>query len=243
MGPVVLITGASRGIGRATARAAAQAGYDVAIGYLHDQEAAQGAAGEVQTLGRRATIHRADVGDPAAVEAMVAEVETHLGAIDALVNNAGGVRRVDTAGTSLEDWHETLRVNLTGPFLCVKAVLPGMLMRRRGVIVNVASIAGLTGGLMGPHYAAAKGGVVNLTRYLARDLAPHGIRVNAVAPTLTDTDLVRDLGLGPALEQIVSTFPMKRLTRPEEVAGVIVFLLSDRASYVSGECIRIVGAG
>lgn len=239
MNPVVLITGASRGIGRATALAAASDGYDVAINFVQDLPAAESVASDIVSQGRRAMVHRADVGNPVQVEHMVAEVERRLGPIDAVVNNAGIVRRRDTARTTLADWDESVNTNLTATFVCIKAVLPSMMARQRGAIVNVASIAGINGGSAGPHYAAAKGGVIALTRYLARDLASHGIRVNAVAPTFTDTDMLKDFG--STLEAVLAARPMKRLIRPNEVADVIVFLLGERASYVSGDCIEITG--
>jgi NAD(P)-dependent dehydrogenase (short-subunit alcohol dehydrogenase family) len=138
-------------------------------------------------------VYQADVRDSPAVREIVRRVEADLGGIEGLVNNAGTLTRRTTQDTTREDWDSVLSTCLTGPFICVQAVLPGMIARNRGAIVNVASIAGLTGGVMGPHYAAAKGGLVNMTRYLARDLAVHYIRVNAVAPTLTETDMVKEI--------------------------------------------------
>lgn len=239
--PVALITGAGRGIGRATALALAAVGYDVAVNFLQNRSAAEKTAAEIRALGRRSMVNQADVADMSSVTKMVAEIEAELGHIDALINNAGIGKRVDTVTANLEDWDISLRTNLTSCFICTKAVLPSMMAHGRGVIVNVASIAGLTGGLAGPHYAAAKGGVIALTKYLGQDLARYGIRVNAVAPTLTDTDMLKDLELSASLEHLVASRPMKRLIQPDEVASVIVFLLSDQASYVSGECIRITG--
>lgn len=238
----VLVTGSGRGIGRATAIVAAEAGFSVAVNYLQDQKAAEETADVIREKGGRAGVYQADVRDSPAVREMVRRVEADLGDIEGLVNNAGTLTRRTTHDTTREDWDSVLSTCLTGPFICVQAVLPGMVARKRGAIVNVASIAGLTGGIMGPHYAAAKGGLVNMTRYLARDLAVHNIRVNAVAPTLTETDMVKDILAEGALAPVVAKLPFGRLIQPTEVADVVVFLLTDRASYVSGECIRITGA-
>ena len=188
-GRVGLVTGASRGIGRATAQALAEAGASVAVHYLVNaaraEEVARSLAGDG---GARA--YGADFSDPVAVRQLVEAVHADYGRIDILVNNAGTLQVANTEETSLADWSTSLAVNLTAPFILVQAVLPIMKAQGKGAIVNVASIAGVNGGNMGPAYAATKGAVVNLTRYLARDCIKHGVRVNCVAPTMTDTDMV-----------------------------------------------------
>lgn len=239
----VVVTGAGRGIGRAIAITAAEAGFSVGVNYLRDGKAAEETAELIRAKKGRAEAVQADVRDASAIGQMVRRVEAQLGPIEGLVNNAGTLTRRTTLDTNQDDWNAVLITCLTGPFLCIQAVLSGMIARKRGAIVNVASIAGLTGGIMGPHYAAAKGGLIKMTRYLARDIAVHKIRVNAVAPTLTETDMIKELVAdGGALAPIVSKLPFGRIIQPSEVADMVVFLLSERASYVSGECIRITGA-
>jgi NAD(P)-dependent dehydrogenase (short-subunit alcohol dehydrogenase family) len=172
---------------------------------------------------------------------LVERVRADFGRIDILVNNAGIVRVRDTENTSLSDWHEMIGINLTAPFMLAQRALPIMKEQGRGVIVNIASIAGVNGGNMGPAYAAAKGGVIALTRYLARDCIRFGIRVNCVAPTLTDTDLLREPGMEPLRTRILAANPMGRLANPSEIAAVVRFLCSDSASYVNGDCIMVTG--
>ncbi len=237
---VVLVTGGSRGIGAATSLALARDGWDVAVNYARRADRAEAVAEEVRACGRRAGAYRADVSSADEVARLAERVEQELGPIGALVNNAGVSIRNSTSTQSIDEWTKTLAINLTGPFLCIKAVLPGMLERRRGAIVNIASVAGVTGGNIGPAYAAAKGGLVNLTRFLARELLPHGIRVNCVAPTLTDTELVEELD-AELRDHLLSTSALGRLIRPGEVAEVVAFLVSDAAGSVSGECIRLGG--
>ncbi len=238
---VALVTGGGRGIGRAICLALAGAEWDVAVNYVSGAEAARAVAEDIRSRGRHASAHEADVGVAGDVDHLIREVERELGPIALLVNNAGVIHAKRIDEQSVAEWDRTLAVDLTGAFLCIKAVLPGMLARRKGRIVNVASIAGLTGGTMGPAYAAAKGGLVALTRYLGRELLPHGIRVNCVAPTLTDTEMVEELA--PELqERALASSPLGRLIRPEEVAEVVAFLADDRAGAVSGECVRVGGA-
>lgn len=238
---VALVTGGSRGIGAAICLALAQAGWDVAVNYASRGEEARAVAQDIRGHGRRASVHAADVSAPDQVFRMVEAVDRELGPASVLVNNAGVIHALPTEQQSIEEWERTIAVDLTGPFLCIKAVLPGMLARSKGSIVNIASIAGLTGGNMGPAYAAAKGGLVALTRYLGRELIARGVRVNCVAPTLTDTEMVE--ALDPDLrERVLAAAPLRRLIRPEEVAQVVAFLASDRAGSVSGECVQVGGS-
>ena len=236
----ILVTGGGRGIGAAVCSALARDGWNVVVNYRANRSAAEHVAGAVQRLGRRSLAVEADVSVPDDVARMMTRVDEQLGPVLGLVNNAGISLRATTATQTPDEWHRTLAVDLSAPFLCVKAVLPGMLSRKQGCIVNIASIAGLTGGNIGPAYAAAKGGLIAATRYMARDLLPYGIRVNCVAPTLTETDMV--VRMDPALkEKILSGSPLGRLIQVEEVAEVVRFLASDAASAVSGECIRLGG--
>jgi 3-oxoacyl-[acyl-carrier protein] reductase len=236
----ILVTGGGRGIGAAVCSALARDGWNVAVNYQANRSAAEHVAGMVQRLGRRSLAVEADVSASEDVARMMARIDEQLGPVLGLVNNAGISLRATTATQTPDEWYRTLAVDLSAPFLCVKAVLPGMLSRKRGCIVNIASVAGLTGGTIGPAYAAAKGGLIAATRYMARDLLPYGIRVNCVAPTLTETDMVARMD--PALkEKILSASPLGRLIQVEEVAEVVRFLASDAASAVSGECIRLGG--
>jgi NAD(P)-dependent dehydrogenase (short-subunit alcohol dehydrogenase family) len=240
-GRVALVTGASRGIGRATAEALAAAGASVAVHYLANAARAEELAVRLSGDGKIARAYSADFVDPAAVRRLVEAVSTDYGRIDILVNNAGTVNVNNTEETAPTDWDASLAVNLTAPFTLVQSVLPIMKVQGKGAIVNVASIAGVNGGNLGPAYAATKGGLVNLTRYLARDCIKFGVRVNCVAPTMTDTDMVRQPGMETLRTRIVGMNPMGRLAHPEEIAGVIRFLASDEASFINGDCVMITG--
>jgi 3-oxoacyl-[acyl-carrier protein] reductase len=158
-----------------------------------------------------------------------------------LVNNAGSLKIQNTEEASLADWNDMVATNLTTPFLLAQAAFKAMKPRGSGAIVNVASIAGVNGGNMGPAYAATKGGLIALTRYLARDCIRFGIRVNCVAPTLTDTDLVKQPAMDALRSRILAANPMGRLAEPREVAKVIQFLCSDDASFVNGDCVMVTG--
>jgi 3-oxoacyl-[acyl-carrier protein] reductase len=240
-GRVALVTGASRGIGRATAEALAQAGGSVAVHYLANAAPAEELASSLSGDGRISRAYGADFADPAAVQRLGEAVLADFGRIDILVNNAGMVRVHNTEETTLTDWSTSLAVNLTAPFILVQAVLPIMREQGKGAIVNVTSIAGVNGGNLGPAYAATKGGLVNLTRYLARDCIKSGVRINCVAPTMTDTDMVHQSGMEALRTRIVGMNPMGRLAQPAEIAGVIRFLASDEASFINGECVMITG--
>jgi NAD(P)-dependent dehydrogenase (short-subunit alcohol dehydrogenase family) len=179
--------------------------------------------------------------DAGAVDELVAAVTADFGGIDILVNNAAMLRVATTESATDDLWDELIQVDLTSPFRCVQRVLPSMRERGGGAIVNVASIAGVNGGAMGPGYAAAKGGLIALTRYLSRDCIRYGVRVNCVAPTLTDTDLLATPGVAEMTERILRANPMGRFATPAEVAQVIRFLVSDEASFVNGECVMVTG--
>lgn len=240
-GRVALVTGASRGIGRATAEAMSQAGASIAVHYFRQADGAKTLVGEVASNGGKAKAYQADLNDPKEIDGLMAAVKEDFASIHILVNNAGVLRVTNTESTTEEDWDEMLRVNLKAAFLCVQGVLPLMKESGGGAIVNVASIAGVNGGNMGPAYAAAKGGLIALTRYLARDCIKFGVRVNCVAPTLTDTDLLREPGVDVMVDRILKMNPMGRLASPVEVARVIRFLASDEASFINGDCVLVTG--
>ncbi|TMI87052.1 MAG: SDR family oxidoreductase [Bacillati bacterium ANGP1] len=240
-GRVALVTGASRGIGRAIAAALAEAGAAIAIHCRSNAGLAKDVAAALSAEDRRAEVYLGDLGDIGACESLVESVRADFGRIDILVNNAGIVRVRSTETTSRSDWDDMLGVNLTAPFVLSQRALPIMKELGKGVIVNIASIAGVNGGNMGPAYAAAKGGLISLTRYLARDCARFGIRVNCVAPTLTDTDLLNEPGMDALRSRILAANPMGRLAAPSEVAAVVRFLCSDAAGFVNGDCIMVTG--
>jgi NAD(P)-dependent dehydrogenase (short-subunit alcohol dehydrogenase family) len=240
-GRVALVTGASRGIGRAIAAGLAQAGACVAIHCRSNAGPAKELAAVLSVADRRAQVYVADFGDLNACGSLIEKVRADFGRIDILVNNAGMVRVRNTENTSLSDWQEMISINLTAPFILSQRVAPIMKEQGKGVIVNIASIAGVNGGNMGPAYAAAKGGLISLTRYLARDCGRFGIRVNCVAPTLTDTDLLLEPGMDALRTRILAANPMGRLANPPEIAAVVQFLCSDSASFVNGDCIMVTG--
>lgn len=243
VGKVVLVTGSSRGIGAATARDAARAGADVAVAYHEQERAAARVVADITRLGRKAAAFQADVSNPAQVSRMVSEVEGHFGGIDGLVNNAGVMPSSPTLDITDEDWDEVLRVDLYGPFYLARAVLPGMLERGSGSIVMVASRLGQIGWPELAHYSAAKAGLLGLTKSMAREFGPRGIRINAVAPGFTVTDMTRHLVDTDSGRRRLAELPSGRFPEPEDVAAAIVFLLSDAAAMFHGQTLNPNGGG
>ncbi len=235
-----LVTGGSRGIGAATALRLAAKGYDVAITFRSQRLAAEAVAAEVERLGRRAVVLQVDLADPARTREVVREAAERLGGLHALVNNAGYVQRIPWEEISLEDWERMLAVTLTAAFVTAQVAVPYMIEAGFGRIVNVSSLRALTGSAHGAHYAAAKAGLLGLTKSLAAALAPHGITVNAVCPGFTATDMNRE-ALEKRGKEIAAQIPLGRAAEPEEVAAVIAFLCSDEASYITGETISVNG--
>lgn len=238
---VALVTGGSRGIGRATCLMLAAEGASVIVHYGSRREAAEQVVSEIAAGGGSAAALRADVSSEAEVAAMAAQVRERFGRLHILVNNAGDVHRARTEELRLEEWRQILDVNLTGTFLCTQQLLPALRAAGSASVVNLSSIAGVRGGTLGPHYAAAKGGIIALTKYWAQELLPYGIRVNAVAPSMTDTEMARAMWPDPQREALERQAPMGRFARPEEVASVILFLASDQSSYMTGECLNVTG--
>jgi 3-oxoacyl-[acyl-carrier protein] reductase len=239
-GRVALVTGGSRGIGRAIALALANAGAAVAVNYHEREGLAVELVESIRAGGRRAIAVGADVSSRPAVEAMVRQVEAELGSIGVLINNAGvaAVRGLDDL--TEEDFDRTIAINLKSAFLCTSAVLPGMRASRWGRIVNISSVAARGGGAIGVHYNASKAGLEGLTRGYASRLAAEGVTVNAVAPGLIDTSMARDT-IAERGEAYKREIPLQRYGHPSEVATVIRFLCSTDASYVTGQTITIDG--
>jgi 3-oxoacyl-[acyl-carrier protein] reductase len=241
-GRVALVTGASRGIGAGIAMALARHGADVAVNFLRARERAEEVCSRMEALGRRALPVQADVTDRQAVARMVEEVERILGPIAILVNNAGHNPARSIMETTEDDWEWVLNLNLKALFLCTKAVLPGMLARDEGRIINVSSISGQRGGLScDVDYSAAKAGILGFTRALARWAAPRGVLVNAVAPGYIDTEHLRATMSPERIARRVEEIPIGRLGTPEEVGEVVAFLSGPGATYIVGEVINVNG--
>ena len=240
-GKVALVTGAQQGIGRAIAVALARDGADVGVNFLDEPSAAERVADEIRSLGRRSLAVQADVAQAASVEAMVAAVVDALGPPEVLVNNAGVFPRASFLELQEREWDHVLGVNLKGSFLCAQAVARALVAGDRpGAIVNISSSA-VRGDARGVHYSASKAGVVGLTRAMALALAPHRIRVNAIAPGLTDTQQPRYGNTEEQLAVRAREIPLGRMARPEEIAGVAVFLATSEACWITGELIHVNG--
>jgi NAD(P)-dependent dehydrogenase (short-subunit alcohol dehydrogenase family) len=241
---VVLVTGAQQGIGRAIALAFAAAGGDVAVNWLDDENAAREVGDGVRTAGRRAALVRADMADLDAVRGMVAAAERELGSIDVLVNNAGVFPRVPVLEMTERNWDYVMDINLKGAFFCAQAAAKSMVAGGRpGVIINLTSGAAFRGSPRGTHYCASKGGLLSMTRQMALELAPHRIRVNAIAPGLTDTAQPRYGSTEDELAAAGRAIPLGRMATPEEIARSAVFLASDDAGFITGQCLHVNGGG
>lgn len=234
-GRVVLVTGASRGIGAATSLAVAAAGADVGVAYLDEADRAAAVVDEIRSLGREAESFSADLADSGQARALVAAVEERFGRIDGLVNNAGIMPETPFLEITDEEWEMVLRTDLFSAFACTQAAVPGMLERGRGTVVMVSSRLGQIGWPALAHYSAAKAGLLGLVKSLARELGPQGIRVNAVAPGVTITELTRQVTEGDVGRKRLAELPAGRFATPPEVAASIVFLLSDAAALYHGQ--------
>ncbi|HNR93962.1 MAG TPA: 3-oxoacyl-[acyl-carrier-protein] reductase [Kiritimatiellia bacterium] len=238
-GKVAIVTGAARGIGQAVAVRLASAGADIALcdvqaGWLDET------AGRIAELGRRAEKYAVDVSSSADVEAAISQIHQDFGHIDVLVNNAGITKDGLLARMSEQDWDAVLNVNLKGAFLFCKAASRIMMKQRTGSIVNMASIIGLIGNAGQCNYAASKGGLISLTKSVAKELAGRNVRANAVAPGFIETKMTEKLS--PDVQQkMLEAIPMKRFGKPEDVANVVLFLASDASAYMTGQTLTVSG--
>jgi 3-oxoacyl-[acyl-carrier protein] reductase len=242
-GKVALITGASGGIGRATAEAFAECGASVAINYHQNEAGAEATRAKIEAAGGKAVAIQADVTHAADVQELVERTVNDLGPIDILVNNAGSlVERLKILGLTEKRWDEVINLNLKSAFLCSQAVAASMMERKRGAIINVSSIAGRNGGALGSiHYSTAKGGLITFTKGLAKELAAYNVRVNAVSPGVIDTRYHEQFSTPEMMRAYQGMIPLGRIGTPEEVAKVIRFLGSEAASFLAGETIEING--
>lgn len=235
-----MVTGGGRGIGRALALALADAGADVAVADI-DLSAAKAVAAEITGRGRRGLAIETDVTSKPAVEAMVQTTVERLGGLDILINNAGIFPIASVATMREEDWDRVMAVNLKGVFLCSQAALAPMRQRGGGRIINIASVSGLVGAVGFAHYAASKAGVIGFTKALAREVAPMGITVNAIAPGIIDTEMTRQTFPASALELYKAQVPLRRLGQPEDLAAIVVFLASPGVAYITGQVYVVDG--
>ena len=242
-GKVAVVTGASSGIGRATAEYLAGCGASVAINYLKNEAGAQAGKKAIIAAGGKATTIQADVTRSADVKNLIETATAELGTIDILVNNAGSlVERLRILELSEERWDYVMDLNLKSAFLCSQAVSASMMERKSGSIINVSSIAGRNGGALGSiHYSTAKGGLITMTKGFAKELATFGVRVNAVSPGVIDTPFHETFSTPEAMKNYVAGIPLGKVGAPIEVAKVIAFLASDESSFVCGETIEING--
>jgi 3-oxoacyl-[acyl-carrier protein] reductase len=239
-GKVALVTGASRGIGRAIALELARQGAKVAVNYAGSEAKANEVVEEIKKMGQEAVAIQADVSSAEAVERMVKTVLEQFSRIDILVNNAGITRDNLLMRMKEEEWDQVINTNLKGVFHCIKAVTRPMMKQRYGRIVNIASIVGISGNPGQANYVAAKAGVIGLTKTAARELASRNITVNAVAPGFITTDMTDSLS-DELKAEMLKQIPLARFGEPEDIAKVVAFLVSDAASYMTGQTLRVDG--
>ncbi|MFE7139490.1 3-oxoacyl-[acyl-carrier-protein] reductase [Streptomyces sp. NPDC057644] len=237
---VALVTGGSRGIGRATVRALARDGFHVAFCYRSDEEAARTLEKETADLGVRVTGSRVDVADATSVRAWMTAVEEEFGQIDAAVTAAGITRDNPLVLMEDEQWNQVLDTNLDGVYHVCRSVVFGMMKRRTGAIVNISSVAGVYGHGTQTNYSASKAGIIGFSRALAKETGRSGIRVNAVAPGFIETDMVAAMN-DKARKEALSSIPLRRMGTAEEVADLVAYLVSDRAAYITGAVLQIDG--
>lgn len=239
-GKVALVTGASRGIGKAIALLLAENGADVAVNFAGSTAAAEAVAAEIEKMGRKAILVQGDVSQTEVCAEMVDKVVKELGRIDILVNNAGITRDTLLLRMKEEDWDAVLNTNLKGVFNCTKAVVKYMAKQRSGAIVNISSVVALMGNAGQANYAAAKAGILGFTRSVAKEMAARGIRVNAVTPGFIKTDMTSVLS-EKVVAAMEASIPLARLGEPEDIAKAVLFLVSDNAAYITGQTLHVDG--
>lgn len=239
-GKKALVTGASRGIGRAIALALAAEGADVAVNYAGSEAAAKEVAAEIEAMGRKAIVIQADIASNEMSTAMIDKVVAEFGRIDILVNNAGITRDGLLMRMKEEDWDAVLNTNLKGVFNCTKSAVKYMMKQKSGKIVSISSVVGLMGNAGQANYAAAKAGVIGFTKAVAKEVAARGITVNAVAPGFIKTDMTSVLS-EKVVENLIAGIPLNRLGESEDIAKAVVFLVSDDANYITGQTLHVDG--
>ena len=240
MRKVALITGASRGIGRACARLFAENGYSVLINYHRSEQAAQELLRELLDKGCDARLLRADVSDSAQVDALCAQALSAFRHVDVLINNAAIAQQALLTDLSDQDWRRMMAVNLDAAFYCCRALLPGMISRRSGSILNISSMWGQVGASCEVSYSAAKAGLIGFTKALAKEVAPSGVRVNCLCPGVIDTDMNASLS-DDTRRELAEETPLGRLGTPEEVARAALFLCGESASFITGQVLGVNG--
>jgi 3-oxoacyl-[acyl-carrier protein] reductase len=240
LGKKALVTGASMGIGKAIARALAEAGADVAVNYRSHEEPAETLAKDVEIMGSRTWTYQADISDINEVREMKSVIEKYFGNIDILVNNAGINIDMLFKKMDQESWNRVIQVNLTGVFNCTSTFLEHLMGSRQPRIINITSIVGQMGNIGQANYAASKAGIIGMTKSLAKELARNNITVNAIAPGFIETDMVRGIP-DQVKEKILAQIPLGRFGLPEEIAKVVVFLASEDAAYITGHVLNING--
>ena len=241
MGKTALVTGASRGIGRAVAEALAREGWKVAVNYCSSREKAEQLTEYLKSqYGAAAFAVQADVSDPAQVERMFSDVERELGGGDLLVNNAGIASQKLFTDISPEEWDRLFAVDVRGVFLCCRAALPHMIHWKKGSIINISSIWGVTGASCEVHYSAAKAAVIGLTKALAKEVGPSGIRVNCIAPGVIDTEMNGHLS-PETMEELREETPLECIGTPEDIAQAVLFLASPGAQFITGQVLGVNG--
>lgn len=239
-GKTAIITGASRGIGRATALHLGDLGANVVVNYSKDERGAQKVVDTIKERGGSALAILADVTCISDVNNMVEKTVERFSSIDILVNNAGITRDTLLLRMKEEDWNSVIDTNLKGVFNCTKAVTRGMMRARQGCIINISSVIGMTGNAGQSNYAAAKAGIIGFSKSMAKELAPRGIRVNVIAPGFIQTDMTDVLG-DDIKQEILSQIPLNRYGKPDDIAQLVAFLASDRSGYITGQVINVDG--
>lgn len=239
-GKKVLVTGASRGIGKAIALAMAAEGADVAVNYAGSEAAAKAVAAEIEAMGRKAIVIQADISSNAAATDMIDQVVKEFGRIDVLVNNAGITRDGLLMRMKEEDWDAVITTNLKGVFNCTKAAVKYMMKQKAGHIVNISSVVGVMGNAGQANYAAAKAGVIGFTKAVAKEVAARGITVNAIAPGFIQTDMTAVLN-EKQVEGMLASIPLRKLGDPSDIAKAALFLASEDANYITGQTLHVDG--